>query len=209
MLQHPAFQAAPQRGQFAQGGEWESAWSFDRAAPPSATALADYLRGSTEVAFEAFFGHAFFGARVTGDAATVAAFAEGCGTALQGARDGADFFARLGDATGFRCLGGAIAFCEVGAVNAWRSVGAVGTSAPASDPAAFDAQLDTLWHSLMASALARDTTHRKALELAATHPLPHWFALPMSGDAPPFALDRTRLRDALAWAAQLGAASPP
>ncbi len=206
MRHHPAFQAAPQRGQFAQAGAWESAWAFDRATPPSAAALADYLNGATEVAFEAFFGHAFFGARITGDAATVAALAAGCVTALQGARDGVDFFARLGDATGWRDLGDAIAFCEVGAVNAWRSVGAVGSAAPARDPAALDAQVDALWRTLAGSALARDTTHHKALELAATAPLAHWFALPVSGDAPPFALDRALLRDALAWAAGAGGA---
>ncbi|MFD1711140.1 hypothetical protein FVQ98_13670 [Ottowia sp. GY511] len=202
MLDHPAFQGAPQLGQFAKHGAWESAWAWERDRPPSPAALQTYLAGATEVAFEAFFGPAFFGVRLQAEAPKIEALAQACVSALHTSIDGPHFFfALIGEATGFHDLGRLIAFLEVGAVNAWRTVGSVRAGAPSLALA----QLDVLWQALADSPLARDASHRKAVELAVASPLPHWFALPVSSQQPPYELDRDLLREALRFAAKTDA----
>lgn len=197
MIGHPAFQLAPRLGQFARDGLWEAAWAFDPDSPPGDAALRDYLQGAGEVAFEAFFGEAFFGVRRRGEPAELAAFARACVTALRGSGDAPAFLAALTRRTGLGGWGRAIAFAEVGAVNAWRSVG------PFRMPAAREAlaQFEPLWQALGATPLARHAQHRKAVEFACEEPLPHWFALPVSSPQPPFALERQLLLGALQAAA--------
>jgi hypothetical protein len=198
MLHHPAFAPLPHLAQFAKNGRWEAAWSFPRTSPASRADIRDYLAGATEVAFEVFFGDAFFGARFSGEACEVEALASVCTQAFQQACDGADFFSRLSDDAAFDGLGRSIAFAEIGAVNAWQSVGAFRTPPPHEALRDFDA----LWSSLVASPLVSHRSHRKAVEFACPLPLPHWFALPVSSPRPPFALDRDRLRQAYEFAAR-------
>ena len=78
-------------------------------------------------------------------------------------------------------------------MNAWRSVG------PFRLPSLPDAPGDMpdIWPLLMASALAEDTAHDKAIEFAATDPLPHWFGLPVSRPGFPRSISRRMLADAL------------
>jgi hypothetical protein len=197
MRHHPAFQPRPHLAQFARGGSWEAAWSFGRDSVPAQAECLAYLDGAGEVAFEAFFGDAFFGVRIEGDAGRVAGQAVACALAFAGARDGADFFARLEEGCGWQGLGcSAPSFTELGAVNAWRSVG----SHRLAPPEEALSRLDALWPALSGTPLARDVAHRKALEFAYERPVPHWFALPVSSGVPPHALSRDLLGQALASA---------
>jgi GNAT superfamily N-acetyltransferase len=190
---HSAFRGRPTLGQFAKQGAWESAWAFAIGELPSREQLQDYLGGTTEVAFEAFFGDAFFGLRLQGDAAEVEARAQACIAATADAAAGDGFIAALCRHLGCQGFGREVAFAEVGAVNAWRSVGAFRIDDPS--PA-------MPWlHALLRAPVALNTTHRKAIEFAAPHPLPHWFALPVSASAPPFAIEPALLRGALEAAA--------
>ena len=186
---HPAFQGRPTLGQFAKQGSWETAWAFAIDALPSHDPVRAYLAGVTEVAFEAFFGDAFFGLRLQGDAADVEARALACVAALADAAEGDGFIAALSRHLGCQGFGGEIAFAEVGAVNAWRSVGAFRTDDPSPAMPWLDA--------LLRAPVALNTTHRKAIEFASERPLPHWFALPVSASAPPFAIEPGLLRSAL------------
>lgn len=197
MRHHPAFQPRPHLAQFARGGSWETAWAFGRDSTPAQAEWRAYLDGAGEVAFEAFFGDAFFGVRIEGDAGRVTEQAGACVMAFGDACDGADFFARLQDGCGWQGLGrSAPSFTELGAVNAWRSVG----SHRLAPPEEALSQLDALWPALSSTPLARDQAHRKALEFAYERPVPHWFALPVSSALPPHALSRDLLRQALASA---------
>ena len=200
MLDHPAFATSLRLAQFAKAGSWETAWSFSRAKLPSQAAVREYLAGASEVAFEVFFGDAFFGARFDGSAPEVEARSLTCLAALDGASDGASFFAGLSRDEAFTGLGRNIDFTEIGAVDAWRSVGAFRAAAPREALRHFE----DLWSSLAASAVAHDGTHKKAVEFACRHPLPHWFALPVSAPLPPYDLDRSRLREACEFAARAG-----
>lgn len=197
MVGHPAFEAQPDSGQFAKNGSWEDAWAFEQNALPSRALVTDYLAGATEVAFEAFFGAAFFGARMSGEAQEVAEFSFACVSALGAATDGASFFSSLSKYKSLGAFGRQIVFSEIGAVNAWRSVGSVKTGEPRDALEKFDA----LWSSLASAPLARNTGHSKAIEFAGAFPIYHWFALPVSSSQPPFALDRELLRQALHFAA--------
>jgi len=197
MLNHPEFKALPECGQFAKNGSWETAWSFSRRTLPSQPEIEAYLAGATEVAFEAFFGEAFFGARLSGETRAVAGFALACVDAFRVAVDGATFFSHLSGHTSLSGWGQSISFSEVGAVNAWRSVGAFKTAAPHEALKEFDA----LWEQLTLTPLAGNSSCKKAIEFACLLPIPHWFALPVSLSHPPFELSRERLRQALVSAA--------
>jgi hypothetical protein len=193
MINHPAFKALPNLGQFAKNGVWEDAWKFPQHASPSPTALSDYLAGATEIAFEAFFGDAFFGARFHGEPRDVAHFSSSCVEAMRIATDGASFFAHLSQ-NKFLCgFGEEIVFTEIGAVNAWQTTDAMKLGLPR------DAlqNIDILWPTLTSAPLAHNTTHVKAIEFAGLSPIHHWFALPISSTEPPFALNRELLVKAL------------
>ncbi len=190
------FQGLPTTGQFAQAGAWETAWSFGADAPPTDAALIAYLDGCTELAFEAFFGHAFFGLRFAGTPAQVQGFALEALAVMRASRDGS-FFAQMRQRFQLPLADAALAFTELGCVNAWKSVGAVRFDDPQAAAAAFD---DT-WRLVQASPLARDTHHVKALEYAFEAPLAHWFGVPVSELQAPFGLLPSALRQALQYAA--------
>ncbi len=169
----PQFTSAPTSYQFAKGGAWESAWSFPSDRLPSHAELAAYLARSTEVAFEAFFGPSFFGARMVGSALEVETFGIKC---LQAARARESFFAAWRRELGCPVLGQQPAFAEIGCVNAWRSVGAIRISG--SQLAL--SEHERVWHSVAQSPVGLNTSHAKAIEFAFESPIAHWFGLPVS-----------------------------
>lgn len=192
IIDHPAFQPRPTLAQFAKGGQWEAAWAFGIYDAPSPEQVRDYLDGATEVAFEAFFDFAFFGIRLRGIPQETARRAFECVAAFRSAVDGASFFAGLSRRLELDTLGRDLKFAEVGAVNAWRSVGPFRIDR-LSD---FSERYDLLWHSLSASSVGSDVSHKKAIEFAYELPIPHWFALPVSLPTAPFQLDSDLLREA-------------
>ena len=195
------FQGPPTTAQFAKGGAWETAWCFDADSPPADAAVIGYLDHCTELAFEAFFGAAFFGVRLVGTPAQVQAFAFAALRTLHGARKGGgggdegegSFFAQMRQRFQLPVAGAAPAFTELGCVNAWQSIGTVRFDDPQAAAAAFDAT----WRQVEASPLSRDTQRVKALEYAFEAPLAHWFGVPVSGLEAPFRLSPSALQEAL------------
>lgn len=169
----PQFMSAPTSCQFAKDGAWEDAWSFPSGRLPSHSELVSYLAQSTEVAFEAFFGRSFFGARITGSALEVEAFSIKC---LQAVRAQQSFFGVFRRELGCPVPSQWPSFAEIGCVNAWRSVGAIRISAPHLASSEFA----RLWHSVLDSSVGRNTRHAKAIEFAFAFPLAHWFGVPVS-----------------------------
>jgi hypothetical protein len=169
----PQFKSNPTLFQFAKDGAWESAWAFSRDCVPSHLELATYLAQRTEVAFEAFFGDSFFGARMTGSSFEVEAFSTKCLRAVDAKES---FFPVFHRELGCPIFGQQPNFAEIGCVNAWRSMGAVPVSSALLAPAGFD----QLWLSVQGSAVGRDIRYAKAIEFAFEHPLAHWFGVPVS-----------------------------
>jgi hypothetical protein len=167
------FLSAPTLCQFAKDGVWEQAWSFPRDRPPSLPELDSYLANRTEIAFEAFFGSAFFGARITGTAPEVKAFSLKC---LKAFSAQASFFDTFQREIGCPVWGQKPDFAEVGCVNAWRSTGAF----LISDLQAASAGFEQLWRLIEGSPVGCDTAHAKAIELAFKQPIEHWFGIPIS-----------------------------
>jgi hypothetical protein len=190
---HPAFHAAPTLVQFTSTGHWEDAWSFAPSACPDTSALRDYLVGCSEVAFEVFFGEAFFGARVLAPVHDVEQRVLAFVNCVRSARDGKALFPRLQDQGFLHAAGAGAAFTEIGAVNAWRSVGAVKLPAPQQALR----QIDAWWPALQASAVGQNTTHPKAIEFAYEAQIAHWYALPASPKHAPYALSKALVQAAL------------
>lgn len=190
------FRCPPTSFQFALGGAWENAWSFPVDRVPSHEDLVTYLGQATEVAFEAFFGNAFFGARMTGSPLAVETFGVQC---LRAARAQESFFSTFHRELGCPVRGQRPAFAEIGCVNAWRSVGAL--HVPDLHRASVD--FEPLWLSLQGSSVGRDTHHAKAVEFAFEHPLAHWFGVPVSTPGGPHHVCEDLLRHALGRLAPL------
>jgi hypothetical protein len=167
------FASSPTSIQFAKGGLWESAWSSDIDQLPSNQDLISYLALSTEVAFEAFFGDSFFGARMTGSPLEVEMFSVKC---IQAARARESFFRVFQREIGCPLEGERPVFAEIGCVNAWRSVGSFHISEfqPAS------ADFEQLWRSVQMSSVGLDAQYAKAIEFAFDRPVSHWFGVPVS-----------------------------
>lgn len=177
LTEHAAFRGPITLVQLARDGAWENAWSFPPTTEPSGTDWETYLADRREIAFEVFFGAAFFGARFMGEPRRVCPAATACLTAVRAAQGGEDFFAALARLTGLHDWGARIDWAEIGAVNAWRSVGPHRFDIQRADP-------ESLVRSLAESPLGRDRTRAKAVEFAGAAPVPHWFALPLSRGAP-------------------------
>lgn len=182
----PQFISPPTMCQFAKDGAWEQAWSFPSDRLPSLPELDGYLANRTEVAFEAFFGRAFFGVRVSGTAAEIKAFSIMC---LKAVSAQALFFDTLRHELGCPVLGQKPAFAEIGCVNAWRSIGAFRITQ--LRPAASEFEL--LWDLICDSPVGRDTNHAKAIEFAFKQPLEHWFGIPVSVEGGSNRVSRTLL----------------
>jgi hypothetical protein len=193
MLQHPAFRVRPTSAQFAKCGSWETAWSFTQLDSPSRTALSAYLGGAREVAFEVFFGDAFFGVRFEGNPKDVEKFSRHCIESFCNTSVGSEFFEALQMALSWTGLGRNALFTEVGAVNAWKSVGA--HRLPPPNQALQD--FDNLWKDISQTILATETTHKKAIEFAYDTPAEHWFALPVNASQVSNLLSRNKLKNAL------------
>ncbi len=186
----PQFMSAPTLCQFAKDGAWESAWSFPSGRLPPASELAAYLSHRTELAFEAFFGRSFFGARITGSTLEVEAFATQCFRAVRAQQS---FFDVLRHELGCPVPSQPPAFAEIGCVDAWRSVGAIRVV----EPQLATSEFERLWFSLLDSSVNRNTRHAKAIEFAFEAPVAHWFGLPISTPGEPNSLSESMLRQAL------------
>jgi hypothetical protein len=193
VIHHPAFLGRPTRAQFAKNGSWETAWPFPQSECPGTSALLTYLQGAHEIAFEVFFGDAFFGVRCEGAPTEVASFSQHCVDSFGPADTGAAFFEALEFARSWSALGRSIVFAEIGAVNAWKSVGAYRLPKPIQALEDFD----TLWAALSQTPLAKETQHKKAVEFAYDLPAKHWFALPVSQSPHSNVLSQSELRSAL------------
>lgn len=193
----PAFRVAPTAVQLAADGDWERCQRWDITALPEETDWDASLISREEIAFELFFGAAFFGVRWTGATAVLQARVAACFAATTAAHRGGNFFADLSARTGLTGWGESVAFAEVGAVNAWKSVGAVRTE----KWPLMEVDFETWWSAIARAPVARETAHRKAVEFACPEPVAHWFALPVSEMEPPFTLDRELLHAAIHTAA--------
>jgi hypothetical protein len=186
----PQFMSAPTMCQFAKDGVWEQAWSFLGDRPPSQPELDSYLANRTEVAFEAFFGNAFFGARLSGTTPEVKAFSIRCLKALSAK---ASFFDTFKREIGCPILGQKPDFAEIGCVNAWHSTGAFRIS----DLQAASAGFELLWRLICDSPVGCDTDHAKAIEFAFKQPIEHWFGIPISIEGGSNRVSRTLLRETI------------
>jgi hypothetical protein len=193
---HPEFQTSVTCGQFAKFGIWEEAWVIKPENSPSEQAVIAYLADAQEIAFEVFFGTAFFGLRCRGTPEQVQSLALACIRAQNQSRHAGSFLTLLSDALDVPAWGQQIEFAEVGAVNFWKSVG------PYRVPDLKLAQADpaALLQLLQSTELGQNTKHPKAMELGCTGIFPHWFGLSVSSEQAPFALSLTQLRQVLALA---------
>ncbi len=157
---------------------------------PLHSELLAYLADSTELAFEAFFGRSFFGARITGSVREVEAFSSKCLLAVSAQQS---FFDVFRHELGCPVAGQGPAFAEIGCVNAWRSVGAIHISRQQLAESAFE----RVWLSLVDSPVSRNTRDAKAIEFAFEYPLAHWFGLPVSVATGPNTISESLLRQAL------------
>jgi hypothetical protein len=190
---HPAFQAPLDYGQFAKGGVWEEAWQFKSSQIPDEDTVISYLQDATEVAFELFFGPAFFGLRFRGTPAEVRHGAISCVKAYQMCSAETTFFKLLSNSLKTQPWGQTIAFAEVGAVNFWKSVGPF--RLPMLDNAKNNPE--SVMQALMQTNVGRNTEHPRALELGCDAHYPHWFGMPISSQTPPYALSPELLFNAL------------
>lgn len=186
------FRSAPTSGQFAKGGEWERAWSFSTNSLPSEATVRDYVRPSKELAFEAFFGSAFFGARMVAQPPEVELFALTCLRAMHASRD-RPFFSVFQEHLHVPSPDSSVSFAEIGCVNAWRSVGTIRIPDPLEALSAFE----ETWRAVELSAPYRDTAHPKAIEFAFEQPFPHWFGVSVSPSGQPYRISKALLRTAL------------
>ena len=194
MFSHQLFQSAPDRGQLAVNGDWETALLFSRGEMQDESDVRDYLDGRQEVAFEAFFTNAFWGFRRIGDTEQLVQLIARCSQVLANAGSGGHFFEMIRHVTKLP-LGLVFRCAEIGAVNAWRSVGPFSIK----DPAAARLTFDSTWEQLNNSSVGCNITHPKAIEFAfdSGDETNHWFAVPVSSDSPPFEISRARLSEAL------------
>jgi hypothetical protein len=162
--------------------------------PPDASAVANYIAGSSEVALELFFGAAFWGVRFRGPSAMLVASVNACLTGLQRALPDGFFTGNV--AAGLRpAVGSVPAFLEIGCVNAWDSVGAVRIV----DPVGASLNFAATGVLLQRSPVYKDTAHAKALEVAFEGDRPQWFGIPVSTSASPCKLELDTVSSVLQW----------
>lgn len=191
----PQFMSAPTLCQFAKDGVWEQAWSFPSDHAPSLPELDRYLANRCEVAFEVFFGGAFFGARLSGTTPEVKAFSVKC---LKAFSAQASFFDTFKREIGCPVLGQKPDFAEIGCVNAWRSMGAFRIS----DLQAASSGFELLWRLFEGSPVGCETDHAKAIEFAFKQPIEHWFGIPVSIEGGSNQVSRTLLLQTIEHAGQ-------
>jgi hypothetical protein len=197
MIDHPAFRCRPDKGQFARLGRWECAWSFDSQQLPSDADVIRYVRGATEIAFEAFFADSFIGLRCN-ERSEVEPFSRNCLRALSEAVNGPGFFSLLSRFNVCRRIGTRFEFAEVGAVNCWQSSKPYRIEHVPRAPG----EVKALFLALNSSGLARNVTHPKAIEFVFAGKPIHWFGFPISEPQPPYEIVLRKLQ------ATLGAVQP-
>lgn len=176
ILGNPLFNAPPSLGKMAAGGEWERAEVFQPGGFTSEAEVKRYLGSKDEIACEAFFGDAFFGARNRGTPEELLRFVLDFNRALASSASGRDFFRRVAERPGIP-VGNAFLFAEVGAVDAWKSVGPFRIE----DPCAALEHFKELLSKLERSPAGREREHNKAVEFAFDGGgCEHWIALPVS-----------------------------
>ena len=171
----PLFNAPPSLGKMAAGGEWECAEVFQPGGFTSDDEVMRYLGSKDEIACEAFFGDAFFGARRRGTPEELLHFVLDFNRTLASSESGRDFFRRIAERPGIP-VGSGFLFAEVGAVDAWKSVGPFRIE----DPCAALEHFEELLGDLERSSTGREREHLKAVEFAFGGGCEHWIALPVS-----------------------------
>ncbi len=176
IIASPLFNVPPSLGKMAVGGEWERAEVFQPGGFTSEDEVKRYLGSKDEIACEAFFGDAFFGARKRGTPEELLRFVLEFNLALALSANGRDFFRRVAERPGIP-VGSGFLFAEVGAVDAWKSVGPFRIEDPCAALKRFEDLLNRLEH----SPAGREREHPKAVEFAFDGcGCEHWIALPVS-----------------------------
>jgi len=177
--------------QLAADGEWEKAWSWPVAEPPTDSALDDWLDANAgDVAAEIFFSDGtgddvtglFIGVRIADLSASARRFFLRHTVDRLRTREWPTLSTVVDNwwstiTPGTKPTGGGPDVLELGVVNAWRSVGAR-TVWKKGDPAGDETQLRDLLGSH--SPLLRPQPLPIAVELAYGSPRPQWLALPVS-----------------------------
>lgn len=194
MISYPPFQSLPDRGQLAINGNWAQALRFSRGEAISESVVRAFLGNGNEVAMEAFFGDAFFGVRQLGATDHLIHLVHSFAEAMSVAHSGQEFFAKIEHTFNLR-LGDAVQFAEIGAVDAWKNVGPFRIDIPTIASAEFE----KLWEQVQAAPVYQNQTHPKAIEFAFHNGdgTTHWFAIPLSRDSSPFAIEQRQLKKAL------------
>lgn len=190
ILSGPLFSGAPSLGKMAAGGEWEKAETFQPGEYTFEDEVKRYLGSKEEIACEAFFGDAFFGARKRGTPEELLRFVLDFNRALASSTSGGDFFRHVIERPGIS-VGSGFLFAEVGAVDAWKSVGPFRIE----DPRVALERFEELLSRLERSPAGREREHNKAVEFAFDgYGCEHWIAFPVS-EGP--LIVPTMLKDAL------------
>ena len=171
----PLFNVPPSLGKMAAEGEWECAEVFQPGGFTSDDEVKRYLGSKDEIACEAFFDDAFFGARKRGTPEELLRFVLDFNRALASSANGRDFFRRVAERPGIP-VGNGFLFAEVGAVDAWKSVGPFRIE----DPCVALEHFEELLSKLERSPAGREREHNKAVEFAFGGGCEHWIALPVS-----------------------------
>lgn len=170
------FNEPPSLGKMAAGGEWERAEIFQPGRFISEEEVKKYLGSKEEIACEAFFGDAFFGARKRGTSEELLRFVLDFNGALASSVSGRDFFRHVVERPGIS-VGSGFLFAEVGAVDAWKSVGPFRIE----DLSAAMEHFGELLNRLERSPVSQERAHTKAVEFAFDGGgCEHWIALPVS-----------------------------
>lgn len=176
LLHFSCFSGPPSIGKMASGGEWEKAENFHPGEYTSEDEVKGYLGSKDEIACEAFFGDAFFGARKRGTPHELLCFVLDFNRALASSVSGHDFFRRVAERPGIP-VGSGFLFAEVGAVDAWKSVGPFRIE----DLSAAMEHFEELLNRLERSPVSQERAHTKAVEFAFDGcGCEHWIALPVS-----------------------------
>ncbi len=176
LILHPRFSGPPSLGKMAARGEWERAEVFDPGRFTSEDEVKRYLGRKEEIASEAFFGDAFFGARKRGTPEELLRFVLDFNRALASSESGPDFFRHVVERPGIS-VGSGFLFAEIGAVDAWKSVGPFRIE----DLRAALEHFEELLNRLERSPVGRERAHAKAVEFAFDDGgCEHWIALPVS-----------------------------
>ena len=174
----PLFNAPPSLGKMAAGGEWERAEVFQPGGFTSEAEVKRYLGSKDEIACEAFFGDAFFGARKRGTAEALLRFVLDFNRALASSANGRDFFRRVAERPGIP-VGNATSSSPKSAL--WTHGRASARSASKTPAPHWRHFEELLSKTGTLTRRPRTREHLKAVEFAfGGGGCEHWIALPVS-----------------------------